>query len=316
MPHPRVSVIISNRNCGAFAGRAILSALAQNGASAEMIVVDDGSDDDSRARLQVYRPLVRLIFQDHRGQAAAINAGVTASRGEILCFLDANDWWMPAKVSAMVAAFDADPRVVLAYHRLQPARADSEPVSKPVPRTLVSGDLTRRLTRSAGWWPFPMTSAIAVRRNAWNQAGDIPESLRIAADAWLVGVYPFLGRVAALPEPLGFHRIHASQWHRQTDDAAMLRRRMAHWATIVDVTNGFLAHRGAGGRLRLDDHFPYRVAAARLDGIDMIGRIRLALQGMAFAGEPNPLRRVRDMARTIPGLPAAPAPLHARDARE
>ena len=313
MPQPRVSILINNHNYGAFVGRAILSALAQDGTNAEVIVVDDGSDDDSRVRLQVYRPLVRLIFQDHRGQAAAINAGVKASRGEILCFLDADDWWMPAKVSAMVAAFDADPRVVLAYHRLQPARADNEPVSKPVPRTLVSGDLARRLTRSAGWWPFPMTSAIAVRRDAWDQAGDIPESLRIAADAWLVGVYPFLGRVTALPEPLGFYRIHADQWHRRTDDAAMLRRRMAHWATIVDATNGFLAHRGTGGRLRLGDHFPYQVAAARLDGIDMIGRIRLALQGMVFAGEPNPLRRVRDLVRTIPGLPAAPVP---RDARE
>lgn len=316
MPQPRISVIINNYNYGRFVGRAILSALAQDDAEAEVIVVDDGSNDDSCARLQTYRPLVRLIFQDNRGQAAAINAGVKASRGEILCFLDADDWWLPAKLSAVTAAFDADPRVVLAYHRLQPAQSDGAPLSRPIPRTLVSGDLVPRLVRSAGWWPFPMTSAIAVRREAWDGAGDIPEVFRISADAWLAGVYPFLGRVAALPDPLGFYRIHANSWYRRVDDAAMLRRRMAHWAATVEATNRFLARRGADRRLRLADHFPYQIAAARLDGIDTIGRLRLALRGLAFAGEPNLLRRVRDTARAVPDLPAAPAPRHHREAAE
>ena len=227
-----------------------------------------------------------------------MNAAVRESRGEILCFLDSDDWWAPGKLAEVAAAFDADPRVVLVYHRLQPVRDDSA-AGRPIPRTLCSGDLSRRMLRSAGWWPFPMTSAIAVRRSAWDAAGEIPESFRISADAWLVGVYPFLGRVAALPASLGFYRLHGSNnWSRDVD-AAVLRRRMAHWTATVEATNRFLDARGVRDRLRLSDHWPYRLAEADLAGAGPVARLRLALEGLAFAGEPDPLRRLRDAVRVV-----------------
>ena len=228
-----------------------------------------------------------------------MNAAVRKSRGEILCFLDSDDWWGPDKLAEVVAAFDADPGVVLVYHRLQPVRDGAAAGFKPIPRTLCSGDLSRRMLRSAGWWPFPMTSAIAVRRSAWDAAGDIPESFRISADAWLVGVYPFLGRVAALPASLGFYRLHGgNNWSRDVD-AAMLRRRMAHWTATVEATNRFLDARGAEDRLRLTDHWPYRLAEAELAEAGLIARLRLALEGLTFAGEPDPLRRLRDAVRVV-----------------
>jgi len=284
------------------------SALAQDEPDTEIIVVDDGSRDESRSVLERYRERVHLIFQDNQGQAGAINAGVRASRGELICFLDADDWWAPEKLTAIAAAFNADPRVSLVYHRLQPVLADGTFTLKPIPRTLCSGDLTRRLAGSAGWWPFPMTSAVAVRRSAWDEAGDIPETFRISADAWLVGIYPFLGHVAALPQALGFYRIHDNNWYRKVDDAAMLRRRMEHWATTVEVTNRFLNARGSPWVLRLADHFPYQVAAARLTGVGVMPLMRLATQCLCFAGEPDPLRRLRDMIRMLSDLPGAGLP--------
>ncbi|KAB0680357.1 glycosyltransferase family 2 protein [Aureimonas leprariae] len=299
---PVVSVVINNYNYGRFVGRAVASALAQDASDFEVIVVDDGSSDDSLAVLHAYRDRATILAQDNRGQAAAINAGVRASRGEFVCFLDADDWWSPGKLSAVVEAFRREPGVSLTYHRLQPTLVDETPTSKPIPRTLCSGDLAPALMRSAGWWPFPMTSAIAVRRSAWDAVGDIPEQFRISADAWLAGIYPLVGHVAALPDTQGFYRIHSNNWYRATDDAAMLRKRMTHWQAVVDATNRFLAARDLPGRLRLNDHFPYQAAAARLDGTDWRRGLGLAFEGLRFAGEPNPLRRARDAVRTARDL--------------
>jgi len=300
-----ISVLINNHNYGRFITRAIASALAQSEQGAEIIIIDDGSTDHSRAVLEAYRDRVKIVFQDNRGQAAAINAGVRVSEGEYLCFLDADDWWAPSKLAAIRAAFRSNPKAALVYHRLQPMLADDSPTMKPIPRSLCSGGLSARLAKSAGWWPFPMTSAIAVRRSAWQAVGDIPEEFRMSADAWLVGVYPFIGDVAALPDALGFYRIHNNNWYRAVDDTAMLRKRMAHWRVTVETTNRFLAVHGLPGRLNLSDHYPYRVAAAKLEGADLRTRFGLLLHGFLFAGEPNLLRRVRDALRAIRDVPSA-----------
>ncbi len=303
MTRPAISVLINNYNYGRFIGRAIDSALAQKGPRAEIIVVDDGSSDQSRAMLAPYSDRVTLIFQENRGQAAAINAAVRASVGEILCFLDADDWWGPEKLASVSAAFTADADTSLVYHRLQPAFSDGTPTLKPIPRTLCSGDLSPWLSRSAGCWPFPMTSAIAVRRTAWNVAGGIPEQFRISADFWLAGIYPFLGRVAALPGALGFYRIHDNTWYRPVDDAAMLRKRMAHWAATIDVMNRFLSSHNPPATLHLSDHYPYQVALAQMEGGGLWTRFQLAMRGIAFAGEPHLMRRMRDALRAAYNLP-------------
>ena len=299
-----ISVLINNHNYGRFVTRAIAGALAQGEEGVEIIVVDDGSTDESRSVLEKYRNRAKLIFQDNRGQAAAINAGVQASEGEYLCFLDADDWWAPGKLAAISAAFRSNPQAALVYHRVQPVLVDEAATMKPIPRSLCSGDLSARLARSAGWWPFPMTSAIAVRRGAWEAVGDIPEEFRISADAWLAGIYPFVGPVVALPGSLGFYRIHNNNWYRAADDAAMLRRRMAHWHATVEATNRFLVGHDLPSRLHLSDHYPYRVAAAKLEGADLRVRIELLFRGLLFRGEPNLLRRTRDALRAIRAVPS------------
>lgn len=303
MERTTISVLVNNYNYGRYVDRAIDSALAQQMSDVEIIVVDDGSSDNSRSVLEVYGDRVKVIFQANQGQAAAINNAVRASVGDILCFLDADDWWAPGKLSAVAAAFRANPKASLVYHRLQPAQADGSSTSRPIPRSLCSGNLAQRLAKSAGWWPFPMTSAISVRRTAWEKAGNIPEQFRISADAWLVGIYPFLGNVAALPDTLGFYRIHNNSWYRKADDAAMLRKRMAHWQATVEATNRFLSAHALPERLRLTDHYPYRIAAATLDGVAARDRLQLAVEGLAFAGEPNLARRMRDALRSAYNLP-------------
>jgi glycosyltransferase involved in cell wall biosynthesis len=300
---PRLSAIINNYNYGRFVGRAVESALEQTCPDIEIIVVDDGSTDDSRQVLAAYADRVRTVFQPNGGQAAAINAGVRASRGEYLCFLDADDWWAPTKLATVAAAFDAHPRAALVYHRLQPVLSDGSRAMKPIPRTLVSGDLSPLLRRSGGVWPFPLTSGVAVRRSAWDEVGEIPEAFRICADAWLVGVYPFAGRVSAVPEALGCYRIHENYWYSAANDEATVRRRMANWRLTVEETNRFLATHRPGTRLKLRDHFPYRDAAASLAGAGPIDRLALLRAGLVSPGEPHLLRRVRDAARAAWRVP-------------
>jgi glycosyltransferase involved in cell wall biosynthesis len=303
-PRPRLSVIVNNHNYGHFVAQAIDSVLAESHPAAEVVVVDDGSTDASRQVLAGYAERIVTVLQPNRGQAAAINAGVRAARGEILLFLDADDWILPGRLAAVDAAFAARPEAVLVYHRLQPARSDGSPLMKPIPRTLSAGDLAPRMTRSAGWWDFPLTSALAVRRSAWDAAGPIPEEFRISADAWIVGIIPFLGPVVALPAALGVYRIHQNAWFRSAEDAATLRKRMAHWKATVDVTNRWLVAHERPERLRLADHHPYHLARARLSGVDARTRLALLGRGLVFGGEANLARRARRALAAFRSLPA------------
>ena len=306
MPAPEISVLINNYNYGRYVARAIDSALSQQGPSFEVIVVDDGSTDGSRQVIAAYGPAVRAVFQRNQGQAAAMNAAVAASRGAILCFLDADDWWAPRKLAATVATFDADADVGLAYHRLQPLLSDGTVAFRPIPPSLCDGDLAPRLVQSAGRWPFPMTSAVSVRRSLWDRVGDIPADFRISADAWLVGLYPFVCNVAALPEALGFYRIHDNTWYRAVDDAAMLRKRVAHWQATVAATNAFLHREGLPWQLDPADHVPSRIASARLDGAQLSHKLGLIWRGLRDQGEPHPLRRLRDTLRDVRAVRSTP----------
>ena len=104
-----VSVVIPTYNYGRFVRDAVDSALAQTYRDCEIIVVDDGSTDDTRALLAPYGDRIRYLYQDNRGLSAARNAGIRAVRGAYVAFLDSDDIWMPAKIEAQMALFAANP---------------------------------------------------------------------------------------------------------------------------------------------------------------------------------------------------------------
>jgi cellulose synthase/poly-beta-1,6-N-acetylglucosamine synthase-like glycosyltransferase len=108
-----VSVIIPVYNGAAFIGRAIDSALAQSHRPLEIIVVNDGSQDDTLAALAPYGPRIHLISIANGGVSNARNVGMRASTGELIAFLDADDVWHPNKLQMQVASLDAYPRAGL-----------------------------------------------------------------------------------------------------------------------------------------------------------------------------------------------------------
>ena len=116
LPAPVVSVVVPARDAGATIGETITSVLRQTVADWELIVVDDGSRDETVARVQGFDdPRVRVISSERRGLGAARNLGLDSAVGEFVAFLDADDLWASDKLESHVEALRAQPRAAFVY---------------------------------------------------------------------------------------------------------------------------------------------------------------------------------------------------------
>ncbi len=110
---PRVSVVVPTYNRGWIVNEAIDSVLNQTFQQYELIVVDDGSTDDTKAILGEYGNRIRVIHQANRGVSAARNRGIRAAKGPLIAFLDSDDVWVADKLSVQVAFFDRHPETLV-----------------------------------------------------------------------------------------------------------------------------------------------------------------------------------------------------------
>jgi glycosyltransferase involved in cell wall biosynthesis len=115
MAKPLISVIIPNYNYGRYLSEAIDSVLNQSYAQVELIVVDDGSTDDSEGVLRSYGDRLKWFRQQNQGVSAARNRGVQESQGEMIAFLDADDIWLPAKLEKQAQRLLSDPGLGLIH---------------------------------------------------------------------------------------------------------------------------------------------------------------------------------------------------------
>lgn len=102
LKNPEISVVIPCYNAGSFLGDAIKSVLAQHYPVLEVIVIDDGSTDESANTAELFAPKVRLIRQQNSGESVARNRGIDEARGDWVAFLDADDWWLPDKLAEQI----------------------------------------------------------------------------------------------------------------------------------------------------------------------------------------------------------------------
>ncbi len=112
---PLISVIIPTYNTGRFIGQAIDSVLAQTYPHYEIIVVDDGSTDDTKSRLQPFYDKISYHYQPNQGVSAARNTGLTMARGELVLFLDADDYLAPDKLARQSACFDRNAKIGIVH---------------------------------------------------------------------------------------------------------------------------------------------------------------------------------------------------------
>jgi glycosyltransferase involved in cell wall biosynthesis len=229
---PRIAVVISTYNRAQLVDEAIRSVEAQGGADVEIIVVDDGSTDDTARVVRERHPAAVYVLQPHSGHpGAARNRGLAAACSELVAFLDDDDVFLPGKLAAQLAAFDAHPSAGLAY---SDGHFFADDPSIPIGRLLdgmprPSGDAFPDLLR--GNFIFP--SMAVVRRACLDAAGVFDEDMCYAQDydLWLrlAARYPVI-RVDG--ELVGIRR-HAMSMSRgrvseMRTDAVRILHKMEH----------------------------------------------------------------------------------------
>jgi CTP:molybdopterin cytidylyltransferase MocA len=222
---PLVSIIINNYNYGRFLPAAIASALQQSYPHCEVIVVDDGSTDDSRAVLADFGARITTVLQANAGQAAALNAGFARCRGAIVLFLDADDMLLPDAVQHIVAAFARNPEAAKVMLRMAVIDAAGELTGEIKPAAhlpLVEGDLRQEVLAFAADVPWMPTSANAFAAATLRRMLPIPAADygRVGADWYLAQVSPLFGPVVFLDLIGAHYRVHGAN-HYATADAAI-----------------------------------------------------------------------------------------------
>ena len=129
--NPLVSVVIPSYNCGGVIGDTLESVLAQDYPALEVIVVDDGSTDDTCDVVARYGDRVTLLQQRNAGAAVARNAGIRCARGDYVALLDADDLWLPGKLSIQVDHLEGNPQVGTCCTRWHLQRPDEPKLCTP-----------------------------------------------------------------------------------------------------------------------------------------------------------------------------------------
>jgi glycosyltransferase involved in cell wall biosynthesis len=210
---PLVSILINNYNYGRFVKEAIDSALNQSYAYIEVVVVDDGSTDNSREVISSYGNRIIPVLQENGGQASAFNAGFIASRGDIICFLDADDIFQPEKVATVVTAFVSSPGIGWCFHHLRNVDIDSGSafrISPGIPSAVYDFRSRLRKPRRARLpLPVPGTSGLCFARSLLQQILPMPEGEDVTiSDKYLQCTGLALSKGFFLDEQLADRRIH------------------------------------------------------------------------------------------------------------
>ena len=229
---PLVSILINNYNYARFIDEAIDSALAQDYTHVEVIVVDDGSTDDSRARIAAFEGRVTAVFQSNSGQAAAFNAGFAASRGAIVCLLDADDRFRPEKVAAIVAEYQAHPLAEWCFHPLAFfGDRTTEPTAGQFPAG-VDIDVRAEMRRGKLRLTAPATSGLTFRRPLLAKLLPMPTEIRITSDNYLKFASLGTSPGVLMRTELAQQRIHASNAYTLRWGASSLRGEIAMMTAV------------------------------------------------------------------------------------
>jgi glycosyltransferase involved in cell wall biosynthesis len=244
MQQPLVSIIIDNYNYGRYIKAAIDSALEQTYLNTEIIVVDDGSTDDSQEIIKSYKEKIKPVLKSNGGQASAFNAGFMESHGDIICFLDADDMYLPSKVAEVVKAFTKLKDVDWVFHPLLSVKTDElekenfNPfVNSESEVTYVEIDFGNQIR--AGKQPafVPETSALSFSRKILEEVFPIPQDQRvyIGVDTYAAIACVSLSKGCIIDESLSVYRLHDSneysslQIDKLRETSARLRIVTGYW---------------------------------------------------------------------------------------
>jgi len=276
MAHDLVSVVIPAYNQGQFVQATVLSALAQTYQPVEVIVVDDGSTDDTKQQLAPFLKQIIYVHQKNAGLSAARNTGIRRARGEWIALLDADDLWHRQKLQIQLEAIQGDSDVALI----------GSPSAKTLPDVLPPAPITCRLTVRDFLLSTRMgPSSVLIRRRAIDSYGMFDETLRSVEDRdmWL--------RIAAqsqcvlVESPCWWYRRHPAQMSRNAERMFLNYRRV--------LQNFFATNPGHSDLRRLAMSYLYFDAAvAYSDEGENVKALRCLISSTIFrpAGLGDPRR--------------------------
>jgi Glycosyl transferase family 2 len=250
---PAVSVLIDTYNHERFIEKAINSVLEQDFpvAQREIIVVDDGSTDRTPQVVRRFEPRLRYIRKENGGQASAFNVGIPECRGQIISFLDGDDYWLPGKLSRIAEVLAKNPAVGLVGHAIKESLPDGqERISAPAKDEkfrIQSLDSARlfRLRKS-----FLGTSRMTMRAEIARSILPVPEALVFEADEYLFTLAAAMGEVVILKEPLTCYVIHGSNLYVSAGSGkAGLRRKQQVMAALASSLQEALRAQGLATKI-------------------------------------------------------------------
>lgn len=206
---PLVTVIISSFNYDRFVGECIESALNQTWQRMQIVVIDDGSTDNSRQVVARFGDSIEAIFKENGGQASAFNVGIAAARGSIICFMDSDDKWKPNKVEEVVKKFESGPWALVSN-----GIEDIDEQGKLLPQAKYDhreGDFLADVKSQGLPWYVAITSGLSVRSDVARSLYPLPEhAWRHSADGLIVFGGQCYGPVGVIEATLTQYRRHAS----------------------------------------------------------------------------------------------------------
>lgn len=237
---PYVSVIINTFNYGQFIEQAVDSVLAQGFPESDMeiIVVDDGSTDDTPSKLEPYGNRITRIRKENGGQASALNSGLGRAQGQVIALLDSDDYWMPDKLKIAADYFRKNDEIDIFYHNLQIVDAHGSgvrPYFKSIPPSCIPeyADIAGLL--NGVLIDFPPTSAMVFRKKCLETILPIPEHYDICADTYL-HYFSYLNarKTLFVPDRHGYYRIHGENYFENQNGGNKFRHLTRIYPLLID----------------------------------------------------------------------------------
>jgi hypothetical protein len=239
---PLISVLMSNYNYARYIGQAIESVLVQTYPLFELIICDDGSTDESCSVVRKYLTdaRIQLLTKPNGGHATGLNTAFEAAQGDIVCFLDADDLYMPAKLAVVVDNMRRHPDcAVLANASLRADDALRPQGRTPLFAALPSGWRGPEVVRAGGLLPYmPSTPGLNLRRPLAQLLFPLPVSRPLNAfpDMVLSKLAPLFSRIVSVDEPLAVIRLHSSNTYQRPQlSAESLGRELAISQRVWEV---------------------------------------------------------------------------------
>ncbi len=232
---PLITALIDTYNHEKYIEQALVSVLEQglSPAELEIIVVDDGSTDQTPAVIHKFIPRVRHLRKPNGGQASAFNAGFAESSGQMVALLDGDDWWAKGKLTAVANALESNPDVGAVghghYRSLEGSSGEGE-LSAVVPAAQMLVNLATPVAVRS--WVYCLMGALTLRRKVFEWILPIPENMIFMADSALQAAATVFGTLV-LPEALFYYRCHSENLYAFDPKNREKQRRRAEMAEIA-----------------------------------------------------------------------------------